>query len=210
LLRKNLVLDQSLWLLVFSNIVTIYFATNENWSLFDIMWVYWLQSVIIGIFNFIRILQLKEFSTEGFRINNRPAEPTEHTKKFTAFFFLLHYGFFHFGYMAFLLAGPLSAGTAGAMGSGFKYILPAALLFFFNHFFSYFYNRPRDTKKQNIGTLMFYPYARIIPMHFMIAFFSVYGGSLVLFLGLKTLADVIMHIVEHNLLRKGEESPVIT
>ncbi|NIP29465.1 MAG: hypothetical protein GTN99_09095 [Candidatus Dadabacteria bacterium] len=53
----------------------------------------------------------------------------------------------------------------------------------------------------NIGTMMFFPYARILPMHFTIIF----GGSiakassksLVLFLVLKTLADLIMHMIEH-------------
>ena len=51
---------------------------------------------------------------------------------------------------------------------------------------------------------MFYPYARIIPMHLTIVFGFNFGGALILFLVLKTFADVIMHIVEHNVLRKGE------
>ena len=51
---------------------------------------------------------------------------------------------------------------------------------------------------------MFYPYARIIPMHLTIIFGSSFGGTLPLFLVLKTFADAIMHVVEHNVLRKGE------
>jgi hypothetical protein len=92
--QRNLFSDPSLWLLLFSNLVTIFFATKEGWNLSTIMWVYWFQSITIGLFNFIRILQLKEFSTEGFKINGQPAQPTQGTKKFTAFFFLFHYGFF--------------------------------------------------------------------------------------------------------------------
>lgn len=52
---------------------------------------------------------------------------------------------------------------------------------------------------------MFFPYARIIPMHLTIIFggmFLYLGiGSvfvLVLFLGLKAVADLIMHIIEHR------------
>jgi hypothetical protein len=52
---------------------------------------------------------------------------------------------------------------------------------------------------------MFYPYARIIPMHLTISFGSLSGDALPLFLVLKTFADATMHIVEHNVLRKGEE-----
>ena len=50
--------------------------------------------------------------------------------------------------------------------------------------------------------MMFFPYARIVPMHLTIIFGSTDWGqrqSLALFLFLKLLADVIMHIVE----RKG-------
>ena len=97
--------DLSLLFLLFSNILTIFFAITENWNLSTIMWIYWFQSIIIGFFNFIRILQLKEFSTEGFRINGRPAQPTQGTKIFTAFFFLFHFGFFHFSYLNILLTG---------------------------------------------------------------------------------------------------------
>ncbi len=197
--------DFSLLFLLFSNGVAIYFAVTENWKLSAIMWVYWFQSMTIGFFNFIRILELKEFSTEGFRINNQPAQPTQRTKIFTAFFFLFHYGFFHFVYMIFLLTGIFTKTTENALNFvELKYIFGTALIFFFNHLFSYFYNRPKDTKKQNIGALMFYPYARILPMHLTIIFGSAFGGALYLFLGFKTLADVIMHVVEHNVLRKGE------
>jgi hypothetical protein len=48
---------------------------------------------------------------------------------------------------------------------------------------------------------MFFPYGRIIPMHFTIIFGGWFGaestGALLIFLVLKTLADVIMHMAEH-------------
>lgn len=203
--KRNLLGDPSLWFLLLSNLAAIFFATKENWNLSTVMWVYWFQSITIGFFNFIRILQLTEFSTEGFKINGQPAQPTQGTKIFTAFFFLFHYGFFHFGYLMFLLTGTFT--KAYGNSSNFielKYIFLTALLFFINHLFSYVYNRPKDTKKQNIGSLMFYPYVRIIPMHLTIIFGSAFGGALPLFLVLKTFADGIMHVVEHNVLRKGE------
>jgi hypothetical protein len=214
--QRNLFGDLSLWSLLLSNLATIFFATKENWNLLTIMWVYWFQSITIGFFNFIRILQLKEFSTEGFKINDKPAQPTKSTKIFTAFFFLFHYGLFHFIYMMFLLTGILFTIFTKTYRnvSNFielKYICLTSLLFFINHLFSYIYNRPKDTKKQNIGSLMFYPYVRIIPMHLTLIsmhltliFGFVLVDALPFFLVLKTFADCIMHIVEHNVLRKGE------
>ena len=51
---------------------------------------------------------------------------------------------------------------------------------------------------------MFYPYARILPMHLLIVggFFLADGGAqtaaVVLFLILKTGADTVMHYIEHR------------
>ncbi len=197
--NRNLLKDPSLWLLVFSNSVTIFFAITEHWNPATVLLIYWFQSIIIGFFNFIRILQLKEFSTQGFGFNGRPAEPTATTRYFSAFFFLFHYGFFHLIYLGFILTD-----TFGDKPNfvEFRYVLFTALLFFLTHFFSYIFYKHRDTQKQNIGSVMAYPYARIIPMHLTLIF-GVFGGVLPLFLVLKTFTDVLMHVIEHSILRKG-------
>ena len=58
-------------------------------------------------------------------------------------------------------------------------------------------------KKPNLGTLMFYPYLRILPMHLLIAAGHLLGGSqLAGFIVLKTLADVGMQAVEDRLFLK--------
>ncbi len=199
--------DWSLTALVFSNVFAIYSATTQGWNLVAIMLAYWFQSVTIGIFNFVRILSLKEFSTENFKINGRPAQPTIGTKIFTAFFFLFHYGVFHLAYLGFILKGGVAGMMGGLDSSQLKYVFGIALIFFGNHLFSYVYNKPRDTKKQNIGVLMFYPYARIIPMHLTIVFGFGVTEALPMFMWLKTGADVIMHFVEHKI-RKGEEPAI--
>ena len=194
--------NRSLYLLLFSNLVTIYFAISQNWNLQTIMWIYWSQSVSIGLFNFIRIFQLKDFCTKNLRINNRPAKPDQATKQFIAFFFLIHYGGFHFVYLIFIISGTFSNQYGASLNySDVIYIIQGSLLFFLNHLFSYFHHQPKDTKKQNIGTLMFYPYARILPMHLTLVIAPVIDTPLVLFLGLKTAADLIMHKVEHKYLR---------
>ncbi|MCJ7576737.1 MAG: DUF6498-containing protein [Dehalococcoidia bacterium] len=207
--RGNLFQDWSLWLLLVTNGVTIAFAVIQDWNVLALMWVYWFQNIVIGFFSFLRIRRLREFSTEGFSINGHSVEPTEQTKNDTARFFLLHYGGFHLGYFIFLLifslTGMFSSADGDALNSAdLKYIIPTALLFLGNHVFSDFYNRPRDTGRQKIGWLMAYPYARVIPMHLTILLGAFLGGGLLLFLVLKTLADAIMHVVEHRILLRGE------
>jgi hypothetical protein len=202
---KDLLHDWSFWLLLVINLVSMFWALIAHWNLIAIMWMYWFQSVEIGMFNFFRIMDLKEFSVEGFTINDRPAQATEGTKYFTAVFFAVHYGFFHFGYAHFLLSDGFEKRFGGSPSSQeMNSIMITAGLFFIAHLFSYLYNAPKDTAKQNIGKLMGYPYTRIIPMHFTIIFGSFIGAALPLFLILKTAADCYMHLYEHNVLRKGE------
>jgi hypothetical protein len=204
-LRRNLFGDLSLWFLLLSNLVTVFFAIKEHWNLLILMWIYWFQSITIGFFNFIRILQLKEFPSKDFIINDKAVQLTKGIKIFFAFFFLVHYGLFHFGYMTFFLQGILPEKYGNPTNfADLIYVFLTALFFFINHLFSYVYNRPKDTKKQNIDALMFYPYARIIPMHLTIIFGSYLADALPFFLVLKTFVDCIMHIIEHNVLRKGE------
>jgi hypothetical protein len=197
--RGNLFHDRSLWLLLASNAVTILVAVLQNWDLIAVMRVYWFQSVAIGFTNFLRIRRLREFSTEGFTINGLPVEPTQRGKNRTARFFLLHYGGFHLGYFLFLF-------LQGSSLTDLMYTLPVALLFVGNHLYSYSRNRPTDTGRPNIGTLMFYPYARIVPMHLTLVLGFFISSPLLFFLLLKTLADAIMHVVEHRvLLRRGQQ-----
>ena len=196
-------------ILLLSNILTIIFALTGQWDLLIIMSGYWLQSVIIGFFNFLRIINLKDFSVKDFEINDRPTKAVKNTKIFVAFFFAFHYGLFHFGYLSSLIAFMEERGINIT-----NEIYPLALIgiiFFLNHLFSFWYNRKEfEGKKPNIGKIMFFPYARIIPMHLAImtygAFvifsgiigYELYFMPLVLFLVLKTFSDLIMHIVEHN------------
>ncbi|MFH1544833.1 MAG: DUF6498-containing protein [archaeon] len=195
--------DSSSKVLILSNFITIILAVVFSWSLMIILWSYWLQSIIIGLFNFIRILSLKDFSVQGMEINNQPIKkPTQGIKIFIAFFFAFHYGFFHLVYSFFLGAFTFASQTLSFTDFGFIFL--SGIIFFFNHLFSFlhFKNKPQ---KQNIGRIMFFPYARIFPMHLTIIFagFFLFSGTasafvLVFFLALKTIADLIMHYIEHK------------
>jgi hypothetical protein len=187
--------------LIIANLIAINFAVYEGWNLQDLMVIYWTQSVIIGYFSYQRILDLKQFSTENFQMNGQRPPENQKTKRSTATFFAIHYGGFHAAYLFFLLSN-----QQNFQGSWLVLFI-CVVVFYLNHRYSYDYNRELDqNRKPNIGIIMFFPYARILPMHLTI----VAGGSfeptttwaLLLFLGMKTVADVIMHTVEHARWRK--------
>lgn len=187
--------------LVISNIITLVLAIAEGWSLVTILFIYWSQSVIIGVFNFIKIISLKKFTTDGFKINGKHTVPSEATKWFIAFFFAVHYGIFHLVYFVFLIAFLFTGGF------DLVAIFAMTAIFFANHLYSFVRNYSAEQKKErNISSVMMFPYARILPMHLTIIFGGIFMGisggltwiPLIIFMSLKTVSDVVMHLIEHR------------
>ncbi len=194
---SQLRLDRSVVPLLLYNLLTMVWALFEGWQILAVMLVYWVQSVVIGFYNYHRIMDLKEFSTRNFKINDRRPDPTPETKKSVARFFALHYGAFHAAYLGFMISE-----ESGEIGFSSIGVIACIVAFVFNHRYSYQHNKKRDSQRvPNIGTIMFFPYARILPMHLTIGLAASFGGksikALLVFLTLKTIADVIMHMVEH-------------
>jgi Family of unknown function (DUF6498) len=200
---KRAFLDPSTLALLVSNVVVIAFALDQQWSLIKLLWIYWAQSVIIGVFNVFKIRDLTHFSTNGFYVNNKPVAPTEETKRQTALFFAIHYGIFHLVYFFFLVVFSFVGFwqvSAYITAASVLFILASIALFFANHLYSFLHNREQERKRiRNIGGVMFSPYARIIPMQLtlILGVFLVDQMALLLFLALKTVADVVMHVAEH-------------
>ncbi|WKW11422.1 DUF6498-containing protein [Pseudogemmatithrix spongiicola] len=176
-----------------------------------LMWPYWIQSVVIGYYAMRRIQKLERFATDNFKINGAAVDPTPQTRRKVWTFFLLHYGFFHLVYFMFL--GAFSAAgvmgevmaTADAPSPWAPFWYGATLVgFLVSHGESHREHVAADLRgRPNIGTLMFVPYIRIVPMHLTIIFGAMLGGTvgLLLFASLKTAADVAMHKVEHRMLQ---------
>ena len=195
-------LDGSIWLLIAVNVVALAVAWRQGWPLNKLMLLYWGQSIIIGASYVLRILSLEKFSTEGFKINNQAVDPTPEAKRKVALFFAIHFGMFHLVYFVFLIAGRNQ--VPQRLDAWFWLCV---LAFALNHFWSYRYNRDVDRQgTPNIGTLMFTPYLRIIPMHLTIITGGFLGKGLLLFGGLKLFADVVMHLIEHAQLQKAKKA----
>lgn len=197
----------SSWGIIGSNLAVITFAVIDNLSAAEVMWIYWIQSVIIGLFNFLRILMLKNFTTQAMKINGKEVLPTKAVKISTAFFFLFHYGFFHLVYATFLGALPIILREEKIFSGGF-YLLFTAIVFMINYGIEFYKEQATITDEiPNLGVVMFMPYFRIIPMHLTIiigGFISASGSFfntdtsflvIVLLMGIKTVVDLITHSV---------------
>jgi len=189
--------DLSLLPLLVSNGLAIWWTARDHLSLQTVMMIYWAQSVAIGAVNVLRILALREYSTEDFRMGG-PLSPSAGTKLKIASFFALHYGFFHVVYLVFILA----AMTRGRVDVNVPFILYGAALFAGTDLAALALHWSAETRGRNIGRVMFAPYARIVPMHLAIIFggFVNYhpGLTLGIFQGLKTIADVFTHLLQHR------------
>ena len=200
--------NKSLYSLLLANLLVVFFALYQSWSIFDVMLIYWFQSVIIGFFNIFRILGLENYSVEGFKENGKTPLANKATKTRVAIFFAFHYGIFHLAYVFFLLSFQENDPNSALASQGI-YFLIGIVMFFINHLISFRHNREELKSGLNIGTVMFRPYLRIVPMHFIIVFFGFvlsnnsmdgfkYALILFIFLVLKTVADILMHISEHR------------
>jgi len=202
-INKNL----SFQSLVITNLLVMFLAIFQSWNIFDLIIVYWFQSVIIGIFNFFRILGLENYSVKGFTENGVQPPANKATKIRMAIFFTFHYGIFHFVYLGFIMSFMFSGSLL--FNGQFSYIFLGIVLFFINHLISYRQNIAELKSGLNIGAVMFRPYTRIMPMHLFIIFFGFLLSSknftysqnmfaLIIFLLLKTGADIMMHLIEHR------------
>ena len=215
--------DRSYWTLIGANFINMLLAMIFRWSIYDVMLVYWFQSISIGIFTFYKLLNypLEQYQSEidegnAFEINDLAVTKPKAAKVFIAGFFALHYGFFHLVYIIFIVGFARTEGFPVEL----MWSLIGALFFLGNHFYSYRIHKHSDVtaneenllpilKKSSIGDTFNKPYARIIPIHLTImagaaiSFFltdGLFENRLVLliFMGLKTIVDVSAHKKKHE------------
>jgi len=196
----------SVYSLILANILVVVMAIVGHWPLANVLWVYWCQSVIIGIFQVVRMLNYRPQTPGEITVDPKcgwsPSKTNRFGKIFITLFFVFHYGLFHVVYFIFL------AGIFASPLKVFPIIWPAILIFVVNHFISLL-SDPNE-KKASLSDLFTAPYKRIFPMH-LILFFGVFLSSftglgdptkeiigIIFFSGLKTVADVFGHNLKHN------------
>lgn len=195
--------DGSAYSLVAVNLLTLAIASATGMTIRDLVVVYWVQSLVIGISFSIRILCLPLGRVTHTLLDGseRPISPGD--KYGAAFGVLFAFIALHLFY-AFFIFFPTGGGGSRTG------LLLCALAFVLNHGYSLIRNIKLDQRDNlRLGTLASLPFFRIIPMHI---FAGVGVGmtpgiasflGLLLFTVLKTGADVVMHVIEHHELRQG-------
>jgi hypothetical protein len=184
-----------------------------RWSIFPLMLLYWLENVVVGAFNVLRLLVAD------------PKDPLRWAAKlFMIPFFCMHYGLFTFvhGMLLFFFFGGYRIrepfGLFSLLGPVIHrwrlgFALAAILL---SHGLSFATNYIRGGEYQHVALqqLMSQPYSRVVVLHLallggafpMMALHSpVYG--LVLLIALKTGFDVWAHRAERRKLSQPTVPP---
>jgi len=175
-----------MWSLIVLNLLFIYEYKDDPLQYTSIIWLYWCQSVLIGVFNFFDMITLKNVDVSNMTINNQPATAKQ-AKGCLPIFFLFHYGIFHIVYFVFLLVDFKLSDT------NFTYLKWALGGVFLQQVIHFTQSKIKySSLPRNIGSMFFIPYLRIVPMHLTILLPKFLGWTPALtFLILKTVFDVL-------------------
>lgn len=142
------------------NAVPLWGVVARGWNVFSIVFVYWAENLIVGLFN---VWKLRLIARHG------PSRGSS-----LAGFFALHYGGFclvHGILLAVFFWEPRI--PWGDIGLGFLALLAS-------HGVSFFYGflRPGEFRRADPGLQMFAPYPRIVIIHLTVIFGAILSGMM--------------------------------
>lgn len=170
-----------------------------GWTVFSVVLLFWLENVIVGLFNLARMWMAQGGS-------RKPGG-----KFFIMPFFAVHYGMFTLVHGLFVLAmfgGGMGDGGLGAVAQAVAdaHVGAAALALAASHGVSFVVNYlgAGEFRTTTLDTLMAQPYGRVVVLHVVIIF----GGFVIMAIGqpmiplallviLKIGLDVAAHVKEH-------------
>ncbi len=195
----------SLIVLILVNMIPLVGVLFWGWSPMEIVYLYWVETLIIGLFNVAKMLIAAKSEMPIF------------LKIFLAGFFIVHFGIFCGVQGIFILL--LGAGdvfteesvdadiaSQEILQSFYALVWPTVLIFG-SHLFSFFYNYigKKEYKKSDPSVLMMQPYSRVFVQQFLAIFGTwlalAYAGRIWIMLIVviaKTLADAGAHLRAHK------------
>ena len=195
----------SVIILILANLPPLYGVIFLGWKAYAILLVFWLENVIIGIFNILKMLVVP---TQGL------AQGV--SKVFLIPFFCVHYGMFTFVHGVFVIVlfggifnqepGNLSVSGVWQTIQGLQ-VGWSVIVLFLSHAISFGVNfiGKGEYKTSKLGDLMSQPYGRVVVLHLTIligGFLVMAVGApvvgLILLLVLKTAIDIKAHLKQHN------------
>ena len=177
--------------LVLANLVPLFGVLFLKWDIFSIMILFWLENVILGFFNVLRML-----------FASGPTDSPAVSKIFCIPFFILHYGTFcmvHGVFVIGLFGGGLPEGNLGAIGHRIMDVvvsnaLLGAIGFVVGHATSFLkdYIGRGEYRQADLRKIMASPYGRIIVLHLTV----LGGGYLVLRIGSPVAALLVLIVLK--------------
>jgi hypothetical protein len=173
--------------LIAANAVPISGIFLVGWDLFSVLFYYWLESLVVGIYNIPKMLMAHK-------------NPTEH-KLSGIIFFVIHYSGFMAGHGFFLYAlfSPIRLLLSTVILGIGSLIISHGISFVFN-----FIGR-QEYQKVSLSEQMIAPYKRILVMHltiilcgFLLNLISRNEITLIILVILKIIIDVKLHLKEHG------------
>lgn len=218
--------------LVVANLLPLAGVLWLDWSVLEVLLLYWTESVIIGGVNVLRMALSSAPNRSGARRRLAETEPaaaassastnslsTTIAKLLLIPFFIAHFGMFCFGHLSavvFLLGAPRTNGNLLSAlppaGEPMFWLAVAAILL--SHLFSFFVNflGAGEYRQTSVSELMQRPYGRILVMHvtviagaFLIEQLDNPLALLLVLIGVKTAVDLKLHTRERDLLGAEED-----
>lgn len=195
-------IDRTIIGIITANVVIALGVMLGQFGMGDVLWIYWTQSVVIGIMYALRMLYVARHSQTS---NQQQRIALTGTGLVMMGVFLAHYGMFHVVYAIFLAA--MTAGDIyGLGGVDIWSVLIGLVMITLYHVVAYrewtrvqppsqFVTTPEELV-QKLAHIMVQPYKRIIPMHVIIvlgpiaAVLTGVHGAMIAFIALKTIVEV--------------------
>lgn len=196
-------------LLIFSNLVPLIGAVFFRWDISSIIFLYWLESSVIGLSNVAKMITIIHYSPyQRFTFNPNlqlmlPTLPFVYGL-IPIPFFLFHFGGFMLVHGIFLAILGLVKLTGPEAVFG---IMIAYLSMIISHGVSFYTNfiSKKEFLRTSLAQQMFQPYGRVMVMHFTIfligAFLFINNSSIaqiILLVVMKTIVDLLSHLKEHS------------
>ncbi|MFN8299294.1 MAG: DUF6498-containing protein [Chitinophagales bacterium] len=197
--------DHQFWSLLAINIIIIIYYFYYHTSFKTLVWVYWSQSIVIGVFNFLHLVTIENIVPGSIEMNKEKVKTPGQVIGCIGPFFAFHYGFFHLVYLVFLFSI-----TDANEKLDYHLLQVAVGTLVLDQLWNFIRLREYEkTHPANVGVLFFLPYLRVVPMHLTIILPAFIGiSSMVLFLFLKTGADLLGYIITRAIYGKDSDVSV--
>jgi hypothetical protein len=193
-------------LLILVNLIPIFGVLYLNWNAYDVIVLYWVENIVIGICNIPRILLAQKRTFTNPFLGRGPGEfdfSDFAGNLFMSGFFTIHYGVFTLVHGIFIL-NLIARKSTFLINKDFSGITVFFIALLISHGYSLITNYivKEEYKHRSAQEAMMKPYGRVIVIHLTIILGAIISQILpsvliIIFVLMKTLFDLGLHLKSH-------------